>query len=142
MRNILVLVALILLGPISVQASAAEAQCPASALSFWKSFRQVVLKGDKQKVARYAIFPFEIRGVLDGTEKRKVNRDQFLKSYDVLTTADPGLSAEPSTMVALIKSTPNLPHAACSEAGNEFRVGTWAFEFMPQGWRFVRAYVD
>lgn len=49
-------IVLFLLGALSGQATAAEAQCPESAHKFWKSFRQTVLKGDKQKVAGYVLF--------------------------------------------------------------------------------------
>lgn len=134
-------IAFILLGVLSGQATA-EAQCPESAQKFWKSFRQVVLKDDKQKVARYVDFPFEIRGVLDSSDKRKVNRDDFLAKFPFLTTTDAGLSAKPSTMADLVKSTPNLTAASCSQSGNEFRVGTWRFELKSQGWRFVMAYIE
>lgn len=130
-----------LLGALAGQATA-EAQCPESAREFWKSFRQVVLKGDKKKVADYAQFPFEIRGALDSSEKRKVSREEFLARFAVLTSTDPGLSAKTSTMASLIKSTPKLTDGSCSQGGYEFRVGTWRFELKPQGWRFVRAYVE
>jgi len=136
------IIALFLLGAFSGQVTAAKAQCPESAYKFWKSFRQTVLRGDKQKVADYVHFPFEIRGALDSSERRKMNREEFVTKFTKLTTTDPGLSAEPSTMINLVQSTPRLAPGSCSQAGDEFRVGAWGFELNPQGWHFVRAYLE
>lgn len=121
--------------------AAAEAGCPDSANKFWKTFRQVVLKGDKRRIASYVHFPFEMRGALDSSGVRRVSRDDFPAKLSLLTKADPGMLPTPSTMAELVRSTPELQPRSCSPEGNEFRVGAWQFELMPQGWRFVRAYV-
>jgi hypothetical protein len=131
-----------LLGVLSGQATAAEPRCPESAHKFWMSFRQVVLDGEKKKLAAYTRFPFEIRGTLDSSDKRKVNREQFLASFQRLAATDPGLDPQRSTMANLIKSTQKLGANSCSPAGDEFTVGTWDFELTGKGWRFVRAYVE
>lgn len=137
-----VVITALLVGTLSWQTTAAEAQCPESAHKFWKSFRQVVVNGEKNKVVKFVKFPFEIRGTVDTSDKRKVNRQEFLTTFQLLTTTDPGLAPQRSTMANFIKSTPKLGVNSCSPSGDEFTVGTWDFVLTANGWRFVRAYIE
>lgn len=134
--------AIIIFGCLTVQNVAAEQECPKSAQIFWKSFREFVLNGNRNRIADYSKFPFEIGGVLDISDKQKVNRKEFLSIYPRLTKTDPGMASQRSTMTVLIKSTPRLEGKACSPSGDEFAVGTWDFVLTAKGWRFVRAHLE
>jgi hypothetical protein len=138
----LVVITSLLGGALTGQATGAEAQCPDSANKFWKAFRQTVINGEKNKVVKSVKFPFEIRGTLDTSDKRKVNKEAFLATFQLLTATDPGLAPQRSTMANLIKSTPKLGANSCSPSGDEFTVGTWDFVLTAKGWRFVRAFIE
>lgn len=125
-----------------VTGHAAEADCPESAQAFWKGFRAAVLRGDARRVADVSEFPFTVKGTLDDSPTRSLQRPAFIQSYRRLADADPGLTPEPSTMKSLVRQTRNLSPGACTNQGNTFRVGGWQFEAKPAGWRFVLAVVD
>lgn len=126
----------------SIVAVASGAQCPETAQQYWTAFRTAALRGDRPAIADMSRFPFAVNGMLDESAKRRLGRKQFIAAYPALLKTDPGLSATPTTMKALLDDSPKLSPAFCNPAGNQFRVGTWVFELTPQGWRFVQAFVD
>jgi hypothetical protein len=125
-----------------VVSSAAAELCPESAQTFWKAFRVKALKKNPPLLLKYVQFPFEVRGSLDSSGKKELNEKEFVSSYPLFLSTDPGVSPEPTTMEVFVKQTVRIPKTACAEAGTEFRIGTWSFNLTPEGWRFVRAFVE
>lgn len=133
---------LVLVGLHTLSAMSAEGSCTESVQQYWKIFRIAVLQDDLSTVANLTRFPFEVRGILDESDKRKVLREGFLRLFPALLETDPGMSATPTTMKSLLNTTTYLSPSFCNTYGNQFRVGVWVFELTPDGWRFVQAFVD
>lgn len=136
------LVLLVLLGLHTLSAMSVESSCSKSAQQYWKTFRNAILQNDQTSIANLSHFPFEVRGILDESNKRKILRDELLKLVPALLEADPGMSPTPTTMKLLLDTTTCLSPSCCNAYGNQFRVGTWVFELTSEGWRFVQAFVD
>jgi hypothetical protein len=126
----------------SLGACAEPPACPASAQAFWSWFRSSALSRKTAAMADAARFPFVVRGQLDSSGQRELTREQFVALVPALLAADPGTSATPTTMEALVASTKTLPAPACSGEGRQFRVGVWSFALTSAGWRFQTAYLD
>jgi hypothetical protein len=131
-----------LISAMSMSAMSAENSCPKSAQDYWTKFRKSVLNSNLVEVSRQSRFPFKIRGDLDSNEVKQLNRNEFILKLPDLLNTDPGLSAKPSTMRCLIKKTSSLNSFSCNARGNQFRIGTWLFDLTPDGWMFVRAFVE
>lgn len=123
-------------------AAAAPGECPQSAQVFWTSFRHAALKRGASEVSRYTVFPFQVAGTLDSSERREIDKSEFRKIFPSLLTTDPGLSPQPTTMRCLVKATLTLPARSCNESSKEFRIGSWLFQLTAEGWKFVRAYIE
>jgi hypothetical protein len=128
--------------PTPVAAPPAASSGCATAQDFWTGFRAAIAQNNAVSVARLAQFPFEVRSALNENESRRVSEAQFVELFPKLLNTDSGMTAIPTTMQVYLTSTPVLSPAACSANENQFRIGAWLFELKPDGWRFVRAYVD
>ncbi|MCW7538999.1 hypothetical protein OOT46_14230 [Aquabacterium sp. A7-Y] len=122
--------------------AAKAAPCPDSAQSYWTTFRAAALKGDVKTVAGLTRFPLEVHGPLDESDEHSVARSQLGHWWPRLLNADPGLSAEATTMKSYVLAHPRLQDGFCTAEGQQFRVGEWLFHLGPEGWRFVIAYVN
>jgi hypothetical protein len=116
------------------------AACGEDAQKFWQTFRGAALKGQAEKIADLSVFPFELRGTLDGDPPRKLTRVEFARTWPSLLNSDPGVTAKATSMRAFIKLHVRLLTKFCEVGGRGFRVGNWVFEIRPDGWRFVRAF--
>ena len=123
-------------------ASETSVSCPNSAQQYWEKFRGDVLGHNLPMITNQSQFPFELRGLLDESEKKQINRNDFIKVFPKLLSTDPGLSPTATTMKSLVITTSRLSPSFCNAYGNQFRVGTWVFELKPEGWRFVQAFID
>ncbi len=132
----------VLIGLLALSAMSAESSCSKSAQEYWKTFRIAVLEDDLSMIANLSRFPFEVRGILDESDKRTILREEFSTIFPALLKTDPGMSATPTTMKSLLKSTIYLSPSFCNTYQNQFRVGTWVFELTPEDWRFVQAFFD
>lgn len=130
------------LSVLSISTTALAGPCPETAQRYWDTFRRSVVNGDPQAVADASRFPFLVNGTLDDSNIRRVQRKTFIRLLPSLLRTDPGLTAEPSTMKALIQATEQLSPTFCNARGNQMRVGSWVFEQTPQGWRFVQGFLD
>lgn len=121
---------------------ATSSSCDGSAQSYWSKFRSAVLSEGVDSIVDMTLFPFELRGTLDNSEKRKLSRSEFKKLFPTLINSDPGTTAEPSTMGELIDETKRIPARSCAQSGNQFSIGTWLFKKDSGGWRFVQAILE
>ncbi len=135
-------VCLLSFGAVALPVMADTSACPDSAQHYWKAFRQSVLRGDHVAVTQATRFPFEVRGTLDESDRRLIDQKDFASLLPALLKADPGLFPQPSTMRSLLKASSRLKPSACNVQGDQLRVGVWVFERTPEGWRFVRGYLD
>lgn len=133
---------LVLVGLYPLSARPAEMSCSESAQQYWKTFRIAVLQDDLSTIANLSRFPFEVRGILDESAKRKILREEFLRLFPLLLGTDPGMSATPTTMKSFLNTTRYLSPSFCNTYGNQFRIGAWVFQLTSEGWRFVQASVD
>ncbi|MDR2208395.1 MAG: hypothetical protein LBE22_05430 [Azoarcus sp.] len=129
-----------LLGLQSIPARAGEDACPETAQQYWQKFRASVHQSNLIAITDVSYFPFVIHGTLDDSEKRSVDREEFIKIFPALLEADPGLSPAATTMKSLVETTLRLTPSHCK--ANQFRVGDWVFHLTSEGWRFVEAYID
>jgi len=116
--------------------------CPDKAQAFWKEFRQAALQPDITTLANMVHFPLEVRGTLDDSPSRQINKDEFNKILPELLATDPGMSAIPTTMKNYIQDIETVQKKACNKRGSQFRVGSWVFVKKNSNWLLVQAFVE
>jgi hypothetical protein len=127
-------------------ATACDAQSQGADVDkFWSAFRQAVLANDKNKIAGYTRFPFEVRGGSDSDPVQRLKRDGFLAAYDKLVTQPVYVPVATGiverTMKQLIEEqTALLPEHQTSASTLRFR--QFEFERVKGRWMFTRAYLE
>jgi len=116
--------------------------CPKSAHEFWSEFRESVLDKNEAKIISYTSFPFQVKGALDDSSSRYIDVNEFKIFIPKLFEADPGLTAEPTTMKRFVSDLIALPAPSCNKLQNQLRVGQWVFEEDKSGWHFIKAYIE
>ena len=116
--------------------------CPESAQQFWKTFRQAALANDTEKLSELTQFPLHIRGTLDDSPAKNINKSEFKKLLPAILGADPGMTEEPSTMTKYIQGFEKLSVNFCNPSGDQIRIGNWVFVQNNKTWRLVKAYIE
>lgn len=103
---------------------------------FWKDFRKAVAGGRADDVAAISSLPFRVRGHLDDSPVRILDKTAFKEQLPDLLDADSGVEKTPISMRALIRKTESL---LPDQAGSA-RLGNFVFRVVDGRWRFVLAY--
>jgi hypothetical protein len=112
-----------------------------SLAAFWSEFRTAVLAADTAGILRLVERPLETRGPRD--DMPWVTRDSAatVALLDSLLSNDPGLQATASSMLELVRATPEIP-ASMQTDPLEVRVGDFVFRKRDGRWRLYRAYLS
>lgn len=132
----------VLVGLNTLPAMSTQSPCSKSAQQYWATFRIAVNQGDLSTIVSLTRFPFEVMGITDESEKRKVLPEEFILLFPSLLKIDPGISVAPTTMRHFVNTNAYLSATFCNTHGNQFRVGAWVFELTSMGWRFSQAFFD
>jgi hypothetical protein len=121
-------------------ARAATVAADTSVQAVWTSLRSAALAGDVDRVAAMTQLPLETRGPSDDDPVVPVYRRELRRTFEGVMRQDPGLSATPGTMRALVERTTTL---GPRELGpDQARLGAFEFGKTRAGWRWVFAYVE
>ena len=110
--------------------------------SFWTEFRQAIKANDKDKVASMTRFPFKTRGQTDSDPVKSHTKESFMKIWDKILEADPGLSPETDTMRRYVERKATITSKDLGSGKGSARVGTFVFEKVQGKWLFTMAYLD
>jgi hypothetical protein len=131
----LVLVLALLVGsPLSAQSGDIQ--------PFWTEFRQAIKNNDKDKIAAMTRFPFKTRGQTDSDPVTTHSRVSFLKIWNKLMQADPGVDPEADTMRKFVERKPTIAGEALASEKGYARVGNFVFERVQGKWLFTMAFLD
>jgi hypothetical protein len=110
--------------------------------AFWTEFRQAIKNNDKDKVAAMTRFPFKTRGQTDSDPVKTHNKVSFLKIWDKLMQADPGLGPDADTMRRFVERKPTITSEASASEKGSARVGNFVFDRVQGKWLFTMAFLD
>ena len=110
--------------------------------AFWTEFRQAIKANDKDKVVSMTRFPFKTRGETDSDPVKTHTKESFLKIWDEMLKADPGLSPETDTMRRFVERKATITSKDLGSGKGSVRIGNFVFEKVQGKWLFTMAYLD
>ncbi len=122
--------------------TAAQAQ---EAASFWRTFRQALLQGQRKPLEAMTRLPLVVKGVTDDQAPRRVGKSQLTSTLAALLNQQVypahGEDDRPQSLRQLLEATPTLlpQHWTTPQ---QLRVESLAFSKGKTGWKLVTVYEE
>ena len=112
------------------------------AVAMTYAHRKYPTANDKDKVASMTRFPFKTKGQTDSDPVKTHTKGSFLKIWDKILQADPGLRPETDTMRRYVERKATITSKDLGSGKGSARIGTFVFEKVQGKWLFTMAYLD